>query len=176
MQKFLLVIHFLCSAAVTTGVRAAEASLPAPTNLQHDARMAAHVNQPVVILFSLPGCSFCKEVREQYLASILRELPVKDRPLIREVDMTSREPVTGFAGEALTHSEFASQFTVKVAPTVVFLDEQGREVAKALVGAGMAGFYGGYLDYALEQSRKVLKERNNYRQSSAPKAKVAVAR
>ena len=172
MQKFVFAIFFLVALSVSSGTLAVETILPSPTNFQHDAKMATRDNQPIVILFTLPGCAYCKEVREQYLAPILREHAAEDRPLIREVDITSKERFTGFSGEMITHSEFASRFKVKAAPTVVFLDEHGNQVADPLVGAGMAGFYGAYLDQALEASRKVLKKHAHYQQPSALKAKL----
>lgn len=173
MQKFVLAMFLLFNVAIHSSALAAEVILPAPTNLQRDAKMAAHINQPIVVLFSLPGCAYCKEVRENYLAPILKELPVKERPLILEVDITGKAPFTGFAGKTVTNSEFASQFNVKMAPTVMFLDEHGNQVAEPLIGAGMAGFYGAYLDKALESSRKALMKNANYQSPPAFKLKTA---
>jgi hypothetical protein len=45
---------------------------------------------------------------------------------------------------------------VKVAPTLLFLGGQGREVAERLVGALLPDFYGAYLAQRLETARQSL--------------------
>ena len=61
-----------------------------------------------------------------------------------------------FDGAALTQGAFAARYKARVAPTVIMLDAQGRALADPIVGAGMAGFYGAFLDRALERAKNAL--------------------
>ena len=102
-----------------------------------------------VVLFSLPGCHYCEEVRSHYLAPLARDAAQRGRLVIREVDLDSARKLTDFDGSPTTQAAFAKRMKVQFAPTVLFLDAHGRQVASPLVGAGKADFYGGYLDDAI---------------------------
>lgn len=156
MNKTLTVIGITLYLGFQGYAMAAPVVLPAPSDLRKEAKLVQQKHKPLIVLFSLPDCSYCKEVRENYLAPLVRDVPAGDRALIREVSIVSKAPLIGFNGEALTQAQLAAHYKVKVAPTVVMLDNAGMPLAAPLVGAGMAGFYGAYLDNALAESRRAL--------------------
>ena len=132
------------------------AVLPPPVNLGADGKQAAKQGQPVVILFSLPGCAFCDVVRQNYLAPLMRDMPEAERPIIREVRITDTAKFSGFNLKPVSHRELAARYGAHFAPTVVMLDGEGNLLAQPIVGGDMAGLYGAYLDNALaEASRKM---------------------
>lgn len=130
---------------------------PALTVLAHaprDVREAGDRGVVFVVLFSLPDCHYCAEVRSHYLAPLARDPALRGRLVVREVDMNSRKPLTDFDGSTLTQALFAKRYKVQFAPTVLFLDAEGRPVASPLIGAGKADFYGAYLDEAVATGLK----------------------
>ncbi|HET6599527.1 MAG TPA: hypothetical protein VFG60_06155, partial [Burkholderiaceae bacterium] len=54
------------------------------------------------------------------------------------------------------HAAVARAWNAKLAPTVLFFDARGREIAERLVGAGLPDFYGAYLDQRLQAARAEL--------------------
>lgn len=128
------------------------ASLPAAIDLRADAAQAKREHKPIVILFSLPGCPFCHVVRQNYLLPLLHDTPPKKRPIVREIDMTATKKVIGIDGAATTQAAVAKSLRVKVAPTVMFLDDSGKQVAAPLIGGDTVGFYNAYLERALEEA------------------------
>lgn len=130
--------------------------LPAPVDLAKDGAEAAARRQPVVILFSLPGCHYCDVVRQHYLVPLIRDLPAQDRPVIREVRINGRALFAGFDGARIMHSDFAARYDVRFAPTVVFLDRRGAPLSQPIVGGDTAGLYGGYLDNAFAEAARKL--------------------
>lgn len=146
--------------------RSSPALLPAPTDLRQDAAQAQREGKPVVILFSLPGCAFCHVVRQNYLAPLLRNTPARDRPIIREVEITGTRVFAGFQGEPVTHEGLAKHLHIRFAPTVVFLDSSGRHATEPIVGGDTAGWYGAYLDKAFAEAARKLSVRDapEYRQ------------
>ena len=130
---------------------AASASLPMADDLAAAGRAAAARGQPLVVMVSLPHCPYCHIVRQQYL------LPMAERNEIevREVDMMSSRMLRDFDGRHVPSRAGARQREVKLAPTVLFLDAAGRQLAGSLVGVS-AEFYGAYLDQALAASRQRL--------------------
>jgi thioredoxin-related protein len=147
------------AAAVGAASAAAETTLPILRDARGEAAVAIKARQPLVILFSMPGCTYCPEVRNNYLMPMVREATAKPGtlPVVREVDITSHESLKDFDGKPMEAAEFSRRYKVKATPTVVFLDERGQQLAQALVGSGMAGFYGAYLESALDTARQTLK-------------------
>lgn len=164
------------AAAVVPAAPAASApalaSLPFLRDARHDGELARRSGHPLVILFSMPDCSYCPEVRNNYLSPLAREAAARpgSAPLAREVDITSRDSLIDFDGKAVESRQFARRYQVKATPTVVFLDERGQPLTPALVGSGMAGFYGAYLENALDAARQRMKE-NAGRASGNPAVK-----
>jgi len=138
----------------------AQAGLPAAQDLAGDGRTARERGVPIVILFSLPGCAYCEVVRRHYLAPLMNEGPAGRRPLVRELDMSSAAPLRGFQGEAGSGRALARQYEVRVAPSVLVLDGEGKRLAPLLEGGDVAGMYGAYLDDRLAVARRALAERH----------------
>lgn len=139
----------LSPALAAKPARTAGPALPALTSASSDVREAGNPGVVFIVLFSLPGCHFCEEVRSHYLAPLARDSAQRGRLAIREVDLSSARKLTDFDGSQTTQAAFAKRMKVQFAPTVLFLDAHGRQVAPPLIGAGKADFYGAYLDDAI---------------------------
>lgn len=144
----------VCPALAAKPARTAGAALPVLAHAAKDAREAANPGVVFVVLFSLPGCHYCEEVRSHYLAPLARDPAQRGRLVIREVDLNSPRALTDFDDAATTQAAFAKRLRVQFAPTVLFLDAKGQQVASPLVGAGKADFYGAYLDDAIATGLK----------------------
>lgn len=130
--------------------------LPVPSDLRQEALLVQQKGRPLVVLMVIPDCPYCEEVRVNYLMPLVRDSAPAERPIIREIDVTSNTPMRGYAGEALTQRAFAERYKVRMTPTVLMLDKAGNLLAPPLVGSGMAGFYGTYLDRAFAQADQAL--------------------
>lgn len=158
MRALTMAILFLFpfSVASAAGRLPPQALLPAPSDLAADGMHAGTRGVPVVILFSMAGCSYCDVVRQNYLAPMLRDLPENRRPLIREVQINGNAVFVGFRGEKMTHSAFARRYGVRFAPTVVLLDGSGNSLTSPVVGGDTTGLYGGVLDNAFGEAGRSL--------------------
>jgi hypothetical protein len=128
------------------------ASLQPASNLQADARLATQLHRPIIILFSLPGCHFCDEVRRNYLLPLVRDAVPSQRPIVREIVVTGTQPVIGFGGESSAEQAMAKVYAIRVTPTVLMLDAAGKLLVPALRGGDTSGLYGAYLDGALQEA------------------------
>jgi thioredoxin-related protein len=131
--------------------------LPAHAQSQDEMLPApqAHADRKTFLLmFSLPGCGYCKVVRRNYLVPLLRDASPADRPVIREVQITSRDSLTGFDGKSTTQSALATRYGVQIAPTVIVVNAEGELLADPIIGGDNNGFYSAYLDRALEAGAK----------------------
>ncbi len=131
-----------------------EPLLPLASDLRGLGATSRRTQQPIVLLFSTPGCPYCRDVRRNYLAPMLAAgTPVAPAPLIQEVVITSSAALVDFDGRALTHAQFAERRGVSVSPVVMALDGRGQVIGEPLVGLDAAGFYNAYLEALLARAR-----------------------
>ena len=149
-------VRFALAAIVLVAAAAGRAasSLTPASDLQADALLAVTTAQPVIVLFSLPGCRYCDEIRRNYLLPLERDAPIGKRPILREVVITGTGPLTDFSGAVTDERAISTRYQVRVAPTVMLFGRSGQPLASPIVGGDTAGMYGGYLDNALTEARR----------------------
>ncbi|GAB1382112.1 hypothetical protein MASR1M50_04310 [Burkholderiales bacterium] len=131
--------------------RAAGKTLPLSASLPDELARALKARQPLVVMVSLHRCPWCEEVRNNYLAP----MRAQERLPVVQVDMLSPRQTRDLQGAPTTHEALVRAWDVKVAPTVLFLGPQGKEVADRLVG-GSPDFYSAYLDRRLALAREAV--------------------
>ncbi|MEG1833125.1 MAG: thioredoxin fold domain-containing protein [Burkholderiaceae bacterium] len=149
MRRRRLLLGLLAAAAI--GTAAAAGGLPRLADLRPLAAPIRQSGEPLIVLFTTPGCPHCEQVRSHYLAPRLAA-----GALVREVDISSRARLVDAQGRATTEAEFARGLGVRAVPAVLLLDARGEPLADALLGSDTAGFYEGYLEARLAQARRQL--------------------
>ena len=132
----------------------AESALARPVSLPRHAQAAAARGDPLVLLVSLAGCPYCEQVRQSYLLP----MAAQGAPVF-QIDIGSSSAVTDFDGVSRSHDAITRVRSARFAPTVMFLDPEGRELAERLVGAGLADFYGALLEQRMQTAREKLRAR-----------------
>jgi thiol-disulfide isomerase/thioredoxin len=134
--------------ACAPGARAADrTTLPPIDDLRALAAESARTGAPVIVLFSTPGCPYCREVRQNYLVPRAVEQQRRvPQYIVREVDITSRRRIGALDGQILTEAQFADRHGVGMVPVVMAFDASWRPLGEPLVGLDRAGFYESYLE------------------------------
>lgn len=143
-----LAMALFALAAMPAVAFGADSTLPPLRNVAAEAADAARRGEPLVVLVTLPGCHYCETVRRGYLAP----QAARGEVIVREVDMAASTPLRDAAGQITTARDWVRGHGVRVAPTVLFLDADGRSAAPPLRGI-QPDFYGAYLEQALEAAR-----------------------
>lgn len=121
-----------------------------------DLRALGEISQreglPILIEVAMGHCPWCARLEEEFLLPMLRSGDYNDRVIIRRIDLDLHTPLVDFDGRPISSSDFAVRYGVRLTPTVLLLDGQGRELAEPLVGLTTPDFYGGYLDAAIDES------------------------
>ena len=134
--------------------------LPALRDLRVLADSITRHKAPLLVLFSAPGCPFCREVRRNYLAPRVVEQATRTVPdlLLRETDVTSERVIIDSSAAHITESAFARRYNVRVVPVVALFDSSLRLIGEPLVGLDRSGFYEGYLASAIDAAHKHLRQ------------------
>jgi hypothetical protein len=125
------------------------AALPTTRSLPEAAQASAALRMPLVVMTTLKGCPYCDVVRGHYL------LPMQRAGQIHAVQLDMRDrttPIKGFDGRNTTAASQVKAWGATLAPTVLFLNPTGEELAERLVGMAVPDMYGSYLDSRLQQA------------------------
>lgn len=126
---------------------AGPSSLPFPANLQK------HAAPAVVVLFSLPDCSYCEKVRQQSLRHLDKDPSYKEKVLVYEVDfLNDHRKIIWFNGQNYTGKSLATLLNVKFSPTVIVFASTGDAAGKPLLGASLPDFYNAYLGELIQKA------------------------
>lgn len=149
------------AAIVVLTIQAAAAyGVPLANDLGEDARNAQGDCKPLLLEFSSSSCSYCQLLEEEVLNPTLLNRDYDRRVLMRKLLIDGDARLTDFDGSAsVSAGQLAKRYKVSVTPTLVFVDSQGTELAKRMIGVTTLDFYGGYLDIALDDARDSLRTR-----------------
>ncbi len=115
---------------------------------------------PVVLFFSSVHCEYCDLVRDEFLNYLSTDPAFMNKLLLREVRMDSIRPLLDFSRQSISHAGFTEQRAIELVPTIQFTDGVGDILVEDIVGVTTLGFYGAYLEQAIEQSLNILRLRN----------------
>lgn len=107
---------------------------------------------PILIMFSQKGCAYCVVLEENYLKPMLRSGDYQDKVIIRKVRIDSYETLRDFDGSPVEADKLATNYRAYVTPTMVFLDYNGKELTRRLLGIGTEGFFANEIDQAIDHS------------------------
>ena len=127
--------------------------MPGPATPLPDA-LGRRTGTVTVTLFSQAGCAFCVVAREHYLRPLAASRPAG--VVVAEVELGRTRTLLDWQGQRRTHTEFARAHGVRFAPTVMFFDAQGRELAPSIVGLSH-DFFGAYLDARIASAQAALR-------------------
>lgn len=113
---------------------------------------ARDAQTPILIMFSQKGCTYCVILEENYLRPMLKSGEYKNKVIIRKIRIDSFDTLRDFNGKEIDADQFASDYRAYVTPTMVFLDHNGLELTKRLMGVGTEGFFADEIDTAITTS------------------------
>ena len=127
-------------------------------NLQRDGQLSLKLQKPLLVLFSMEGCAYCEFVEEEHLKPMLRNQDYLNKVIIRRVMTDDHDDVIDFGGNKVSSLDFSARYGAYVTPTIVFLDHNGNELSKRILGVRNTEFYGGELDEGLEISLRMIRQ------------------
>lgn len=135
--------------------------LPIISDLSKEARLAREKQIPILILFSAPGCAYCRRVREEILIPTTFNADYDDKVILLEVESGHQDKIIDFDGRTITSADFIFKHKVGFAPTVKFFDAKGREVADPIIGLVTVDYYGGFMDQGIDKATARIRAKSN---------------
>lgn len=123
--------------------------IPEITDLRKEATQAREQRLPILVMFSSDYCPYCSVVKNDFLKPMMFSGDYDKKILFRVLELRAGADVIDFDGKKVNVWEFADRYKVRVTPTLVFIDYQGKPMAQKMVGLTTPDFFGGYLDDAI---------------------------
>ena len=152
-----VLISFFLALAIQS---AAQGELRIAHDLHDLGRKSDIRNIPVVLFFSSEHCKYCDLVRDEFLKHLLTDPAFMHKLFLREVRIDSTRLLLDFNRRSITHTAFTEQRAIELVPTIQFTDGLGDILTEDIVGVTTLGFYGAYLEKAIEQSLSTLRPTN----------------
>ena len=157
MRRFAGLLGGLILACTLSPTLDASELLPA-ADLRAEAEQAARAGGPLIVLYSRADCKFCKAIKRDFLQPLANDPKAGRRLVIREIGQDRDTPLSDFTGRPSTHAKLSAAEKIKLVPVVAFYGPGGRKLVEPIVGARLPDFYQSYLDDAIEQASRKLKQ------------------
>ena len=138
----------LAWALAVSAAGAGAAALVPTDDLARLAQDARERRAPILLAFMQQHCPYCAKAR-RYLEPVAAS-GWGGKAILREIDVDSTAALRDFEGRPTTAREFARRHGVRVVPTLLVFDADGRVIADPVRGIAVEDFYAATIDRALE--------------------------
>lgn len=133
-----------------------QAQLPEATDLALLSLQSNQQKLPILIMYAAKYCEYCERLEDDVLGPMYKSGQYLDRVIIRKVMIDRIGNIRDFKGESVDAEKFADQRGVQVTPTLQFVDANGNHLAPEMVGYNTPEMYAGYVENAIDKSRKAI--------------------
>ncbi|HIB96857.1 MAG TPA: thioredoxin family protein [Candidatus Thioglobus sp.] len=146
LRFYLLLVVLLTNFAV-----ADELTLTPAKNFFKDSQQVWKNKTPILIMFSIPDCEFCKKVKQEIVGPMAELKEYDDKVIIRHIDSSSFDDIKNFYNEEVSNNEFSSRYAINFFPTVLLVDQYGVILEKVL-GVTNEEYYWTDLDQLIDKA------------------------
>ena len=131
--------------------------LPLAVDLQKTAAVSEKHQVPIVIFVTATWCNYCKKLEENILEPLFVTTDLEEYGSFRQLLLDKAHwMMKDFAGNDIEMKTYGPKLGVKVAPTTLFFNSKGEQIADPIIGLTLEEFYPGNLEKSLNQALKAL--------------------
>jgi len=122
-------------------------------NFQALGERACQENKVMVVMVGRESCPYCIKLKKLVFVPEVKNGELNSKWLLRELLIDSKYSHIDFDGIKVKSIDYARSIKATLTPTVLFLDKNGKEIGKRIVGTGGAiDFYDFYLKRSINQA------------------------
>jgi thioredoxin-related protein len=131
--------------------------LPLAVDLQKAAVVAEKNQVPIVLFVTATWCNYCKKLEENILEPLFITTDLEEYGSFRQLLLDKAHwMMKDFDGNDIEMKGYGPSLGVKVAPTTLFFNSKGEQIADPIIGLTLEEFYPGNLEKSLNQALKAL--------------------
>lgn len=150
-------VMLLLTIAGQHAVPASADGIPVVDNLALAGQSSLQQGIPTVVFVSREACPYCRTLRDEILLPLQHGNKFDDRAILVEVNLDRIEPMTGFDNQLTTAQAFGELYQAQITPTLLFLDPQGQEISRRIVGISNLELYGYYLQQSIDSALQAIR-------------------
>ncbi len=154
-----LTIIFLWSLAALAAAKKANVKVRLADNLNSIGKHSSKNSIPILVVFASEDCVYCMILENEILKPMLISGDYDQKVIIRKILIDIPNSVQDFNGRSVTIDKLTSRYNIFVTPTVLFLDNNGKEISKRLIGINVVDYYALDVDNAIDKSIRILRAR-----------------
>jgi len=120
----------------------------------------------LVLMFHAAHCPYCALMENEILSPMVKSGEYDDKVIIRKLQIDEARDVKDFKGNIVEPSDISDRYGATLTPTLVFLDANGNEKAKKMIGINTVELFGAYLDdnidVLLQNMKTKMAKQNNF--------------
>jgi thioredoxin-related protein len=155
INRSFIFLAFIVLCVYTYQSYAAQSSIVPVNNLQIDAALAKKQDMLLLLLVTLPSCSVCEFVKEDFFEPMMAAGDFDNIAVVRELSLQDYS-IIDFDGVSIGVNSFVNRYSAEFAPIVLFLSSSGDQLHKPIIGMSSRDYYGFYLEAAIVRSMKRL--------------------
>lgn len=157
MNRQLKTIMISLMLAFTSLQANANGYLPLAVDLQKTAATAEKYQVPIVLFVTATWCNYCKKLEQNILEPLFVTTELGKYGEFRQLLLDKAHwMMKDFAGNDIEMKGYGPSLGVKVAPTTLFFNSKGEQIADPIIGLTLEEFYPGNLERSLNQALKAL--------------------
>ncbi|MET0123157.1 MAG: thioredoxin fold domain-containing protein [Candidatus Thiodiazotropha sp. 6PLUC9] len=149
-----LLVAGLINLLLVCSVNADQNRFPVADDLYKLGAEAEKRELPILLLISQYHCEYCERIKREVLQPMQTNKDFQNRVLVGELMIDAGEKVVDFQGKQVESAAFSQRYGVFVTPTLLFLDNQGREAAERILGINTLDYLVFYIEDAIEKATK----------------------
>ena len=138
-------------------------------NFQQLAQQMKQENRGLVLMLHAEHCSYCQQMDEEILSPMVLSGEYDKRIFIRKLQIDEARDVIDFSGKTVEPSDISVDYNAMLTPTLVFLNHEGKEMVKQMVGINTIELFGAYLDNEIDDMMSKLNNPEKNVQQSVQK-------
>ncbi len=119
-------------------------------NFEQLAQQMKQEKRGLVLMLHAEHCPYCIQMDEEILSPMVISGEYDKRVFIRKLQIDEARDVKDFSGNTVEPSDISDDYNVKLTPTLVFLDHEGKEMAEQMIGINTVELFGAYLDIEID--------------------------
>jgi thioredoxin-related protein len=155
-MKFLISTLLLLFTFTSYSSENIESALIEENNFQQLSAEMKEKNLGLVLMLHAEHCPYCILMENEILSPMIKSGEYDKKIIIRKLQIDEARDVIDFAGKTVEPSDISGKYKAFVTPTLVFLDHQGNERIKQMVGINTVEMFGAYLDIEIDKLSKEL--------------------
>ncbi len=155
-MKFLLSGLLLLLSLSSNASEVIDSALIEENDFQKLSKTLKEESLGLVLMLHAEHCPYCILMENDILSPMVKSGEYDKKVLIRKLQIDEARDVIDFSGKTVEPSDISGKYSAYVTPTLVFLDYQGNERIKQMVGINTVELFGAYLDIEIDKLQAIL--------------------